>query len=186
MTDFFEALSGAGRLLLRVVSPAEEPVTLDEVKDFIKLDGSGEDAQLSRLIAAARERAEHWMRRSIITQRWRISLDYGVADSVWLPMGPVRQIISVSLIDTENTSQALSSDAYWLNAARTMAVFLSPLTAHRVEIEYETGFGAAADVPADIKTGLLGDITFMYENRGDNSLPVASTTHYQRYREMRI
>ena len=36
-----------------------------------------------------------------------------------------------------------------------------------LKITFTAGYGAAADVPSDIKTALKAHIAFMYENRGD-------------------
>lgn len=50
--------------------PTDEPVTLAEVKEHLRVDGTDEDALLGRIITAARERIEHEIRRALQYQKW--------------------------------------------------------------------------------------------------------------------
>ena len=58
--------------------PAVEPISLDEAKDHLRIDGDVEDALLGRLIKAARQRIEQTTSRAMIstgmTLRLRLSL----------------------------------------------------------------------------------------------------------------
>lgn len=58
-----------------VTAPNEEPVSLAEIKEFLRIDGSDEDSLLSSFIKAATRRAEKFTGRVFITQTWDLWLD---------------------------------------------------------------------------------------------------------------
>ena len=63
-----------------VTPPATEPVTLAELKAWAKIDTDADDALITSLLAAARQAAEDYTRRSFITQSWRLTLDLEPSD----------------------------------------------------------------------------------------------------------
>src|SRR5690242_9322203 len=81
--------------LERTSAPATEPVSLSEAKLFLRVDGTEEDAQITDCIEAARDSAEQYLRRSLITQNWSLWLDSQVGGHIWLPMGPVQNMSAV-------------------------------------------------------------------------------------------
>jgi len=72
-----------------VTPPAEEPVTLTEAKNHLRVDLSDDDSLISALIVAAREHAEAITRRAFITQTLKLSLDAFPATTV-RSMSPCR------------------------------------------------------------------------------------------------
>lgn len=177
------------RLLSCVTPPSGEPVTLAEAKLYLRVDSSDEDALIGDLIPAARVAAENWMKRSLMTQSWKLTFDYGIPDCVGLAMGPVNAITSVALVSRDTTTQTLDNGSYWLNAARTELMLDSMVMAFRVEIVYATGYGDAAAVPRPIKQGMLAHIAAMYERRGEDgimALPEQAAALYMPFREVRL
>lgn len=177
------------RLLTRVTAPASEPVTAAEAKLYLRVDGSDEDALIGDLIVAARMVAENWLKRSLITQAWKVAYDDGIPESVWLPMGPVSSVTSVVIVNHDASMQTVDSTNYWLNAAQNALVLNTSLIGFRVEITYATGYGNAAAVPKPIKQGMLAHIAAMYDCRGEAGealLPEQTVALYQPYREVRL
>jgi uncharacterized phiE125 gp8 family phage protein len=176
-------------LLERATAPASEPLTLDEVKLYVRVDTTDDDALLADLIVAARMMAESWLRKSLLPQAWKLAYDYGIPESVWLPMGPVTSIASVTVVNDDASTQVLVSTGYWLNAAKNMLIVGGVLTGRRIEIVYNTGYADAASVPAQIKQGMLAHIASMYDSRGDVGammLPEQSVGLYTPLREIRL
>ena len=72
--------------------PATEPVTIEEAKLHLRLDGDDEDTLVGMLISAARSHAEAITRRALITQKWDLYLDtfppytYGGMISGYVPL----------------------------------------------------------------------------------------------------
>lgn len=60
----------------RISGPGVEPVTLAEVKSFIKQDGTSDDDLLNSLITASRERIEDYLNRTLICTTWELSRDF--------------------------------------------------------------------------------------------------------------
>jgi len=58
-----------------VVPPTTEPLSLDEVKEHLRIESSAEDALLQVYIEAAREICEHNTSRVLVTQTWESVFD---------------------------------------------------------------------------------------------------------------
>lgn len=194
------------RLLLRVTAPASEPISLSEAKLYLRVDGVSEDSLIGDLIVAARMAAESYVRRSLITQSWKLAYDDYISESVRLPMGPVISISSVTIIKRDNSSQLVDSAGYFLNATKDALMMDAPLIPSaislgtRIEIVYNAGYGDASAVPKPIKQGMLAHMAHMYDNRGmaskDNNsgeweslamaMPQMAKFLYAPYREVTI
>ena len=55
--------------------PASEPVSLSETKAYLRISDTDDDAFITSLITAVRQRFEEWGARSLITQTWTLWLD---------------------------------------------------------------------------------------------------------------
>jgi len=147
-------------------APESEPITLDEVKTFLRIDGDSENDSISIMISAARMAAEKYMRNSIISQKWKLSFDEITNCKVSLPYGPVTAIDSVNLISTSGESTEFSDTNYYLTAGNRSIYFSQIPNGRRVEIIFSTGMAEdATTVSALIKQGLLAHIAFMYERK---------------------
>ena len=160
-------------VLTLVTPPAVEPVTLAEAKAWARIDGTDDDAVLTALIAAARGAAEEFLRRSLIAQTWRLTLDQtysrsyddlpegiydlpitalygGLPQSLALPKGPVSAVTSVTTYDLSNVSSVYAASNYRVDAAGGRfllnygAVWPSSVRPDGgTEILYVAGYGAA-------------------------------------------
>lgn len=170
------------RLMLDT-APAAEPLSLSETKGFLRVDTTADDTFITRLIAVAREHAELYLRRSLITQTWKMLFDEYAPTAVELALSPVQSVTSVTLVARDGTETVMSSDSYYLSSANKFLVFDATPISHRVEIKYVTGYGAASDVPEPIKQGMLAHINSMYDNReGSVPMPRATKDFYSPYR----
>lgn len=173
------------RLLTRVSAPADEPISLAEAKLYLRVDHDYEDLLINDLIVTARLTAEEWLKRSLVTQSWKLAYDACLPENVALPMGPVNSITTVTVINRDNTTQEIDGNTYYLNAARDALVFDSSVIGFRIEIVYSAGFGAASSVPRPIKQGMLAHIAGMYDNRADPEyaiLPAQAISLYMPFR----
>lgn len=190
---------------ISIVTPAATyPVTSAEAKLYAKIDTSADDTLIDIFIAAATSAAEEYLRRALITQTLRLTLDMlanglndclgdGVYDLpvnalygelprvIRLPKEPVQSITSVKLYDTSNTESTYSSSNYFLDSdgnrlvLNDTAVWDSNLRAQACcKITYVAGYGAASAVPAPIKAAILAHIQSMYDQRIVCDLPQVS------------
>lgn len=154
---------------IRMVAPAETPVTLAEAKAHLRVeqDDTHDDALIGALIDAATERLDGWsgiLGRCMVTQTWRFDYpEFPGCGMLRLPMGNV-QSLTVSYRDAAGDAQTLSSALYTVTAdALGPVVALNdgeawPGTATRPEAVFVTavlGYGDAEDVPAPLKAAIL-------------------------------
>lgn len=166
------------RLLTQTVAPALEPVTLAEAKLYLRLDGTAEDSLVQTLILTARQAAEVYLRRSLITQTWKLTLQE-MCTQVELPRGPVQAVTLVQAIAKDGSVATVSSATYRLNASKRVIEFDAVVSAHRLEITYIAGYGnAASDVPSPIRAGMLSHIAQLFDGRGDADIPHALYTPF--------
>lgn len=107
-----------------VTEPAEEPLTLDEVRTHLRLDDHTDDAYALALAAAVREAFESETGRQLVTATWRATLDCFPAsrhEPIRLPKPPLASVTSIQYVDEAGDTQTWSSDEY------TVETFAGPL-----------------------------------------------------------
>jgi len=177
------------RLLARITAPGGEPITLAEAKLYLRVDGSSEDAFITDLIVAARLSAEQWLKKSLLTQSWRLSVECFDEAVLPIPMGPVQEIVSVVLTQQDGSSQTLDEVHYSLNAAKNELLLNSLLATSQLHVTYVAGYADAGEIPRPIKLGILNHIASLYDNRGDlqdAGLPASVMSFYHPFREVRL
>jgi len=157
--------------------PAIEPVTLEELKDHLRVDSVDEDALLTGLIAAAREWCEGFQNRAYITQTLQLWLDeWPAGDAIVLPRPPLQSVASVKYYGTDDTEYTLDAADYRvslygykgrvvLNYGKSWpSTTLRP--AEAVVVEYDAGYGDdATDVPERARMAIKIVAAHLYENR---------------------
>lgn len=177
------------RLLTRITAPSSEPVTLAEAKLYLRVDSTSEDSLITDLIVAARMSAEAFLKLSLITQSWKLVYNDYLDDEVVLLMPPIVSVSSVVVVNRDATTQTISSANYYLNAAKNKLLFDNYVSGFSIEITYNTGYGAAAQVPSPIKYGILAHIAAMYDERGligQINLPPQVSSLYFPFRELTL
>lgn len=155
--------------------PATEPITTAEAKAHLRVDFSDEDTYIDTLITTARKYCESYTNRVFITQTWRQNLD-SFPTVIKLKVNPVVSLTSIKYYDTNETQQTItaSSDNYQLDNLADVATVHEGLvnafpaigsTINPIEIITVCGYGAASDVPQDIKHAIKLMVSHLYENR---------------------
>ena len=168
-------------MTLRVITPpAIEPVSLETAKAFLRVDGTTEDALITLLIKAAREKGEQLARRAFITQTLEISLDtWPDKCEMDVPRPPLRSITSVKYIDFDDLEHTVEPSTYYVVSQyepAELVIKTLPGEALRREgaitIRFIAGYGdAAADVPERIKSAIQSLVAHWYENRESQNVP---------------
>jgi uncharacterized phiE125 gp8 family phage protein len=158
-----------------LAGPAEEPVSLAETKAFLRLDADTEDALVTTLIAAARLHVEGTTGRALVRQGWRAVLDAWPAERVvTLPVAPLLELDEIRVFDEQDDERVISLGQFQVETGVAPARLLLPGTVDGmpvlrerlgIEIDYVAGFGAAADVPRDLKQALLALVAHWFEHR---------------------
>jgi len=88
----------------RTVDPYVEPITLDEVKDHLRITFNSHDSQLLGLITASREFVESVTGRALVQQTWKYYLqNWPAGNEFELPFPPLRSVTSIKYTDSDGT-----------------------------------------------------------------------------------
>jgi uncharacterized phiE125 gp8 family phage protein len=165
---------------VRVTAPVATPVSLDEIKAFLRIDHADDDELLTTLIQAATDHFDGWsgiLGRALVTQSWRVDLwCWPVSRDLTLPLLPVQSITSVVYSDSDNADQSFAAGNYQLYAG-PIGPFLRlgdgvawPLVYTKpdaVRVTFVAGYGAPAAVPEAIKLAIKFHVENAYDGHDD-------------------
>lgn len=151
----------------------EEPVSLDEMKDYLRLEGYVDSAEstsddlsdfdfddrlITELITASREKFESLTHTYLIPKTIEVVFTNGCG-MIELP-GPFTSV--TQLLDSEGTE--ITSDCYKLigNKWKYLAYPCYCNMTATIEVGYPT-------IPKDIKKEIMRLCAYLYENRGDEA-----------------
>lgn len=156
--------------------PAAEPVTLEQAKAWLKVDGGDDDALIASLISAARARAEWHTGRAFVTQDWTLWLDAWREPCAEIPLPPLQGVTSLTLYARDDSATVLGAGDYTVDtASQPGRVLLKSCTAladlrpiNAAAIAFTAGYGAAEAVPGQIVQAILLIVAALYAHRGDD------------------
>lgn len=162
-----------------ITAPESEPISVNEAKLHVRLDGDDENAIVYGLIVASRASAEKFLGRALMTQTRELTLDDFPDDDncpIRLPAPPVQSVTSVKYYDENGTLQTWAGANYQTDLVseipRLMPVFGGtwPVTKYgsfnTVQVRYVAGYGVnGGAVPEPIRQAILLTIGELFENR---------------------
>jgi len=160
--------------LKQKMPPAQEPVSLGEVKAQLQIDLSDTiyDDQLNGLIPAAREWCESYQNRAYITQSFELALnEFPCVGAIRLPRPPLISVDSVNYQDTAGT-QTWPTSNYMADTysepgylVRNLAWPKAKEVVNSVIITYTTGYGNNPEnVPVTIRQAIILLCVHWYNN----------------------
>ena len=157
---------------------AATPVSLTEVKLFLKLDAAdtSEDTMLTLMIESATAIGEKYTSRDFINKGYTTFRD-NFCDPLELRKAKVSAIGSISYL-LDGVFTVVSSSVYGLQNVDTFPyIYLQNNQSwpegfddipQAVKIIFTSGYGAAgSSIPAGLRMAILNHINYMYSNRGD-------------------
>ncbi|TVR11939.1 MAG: hypothetical protein EA385_00510 [Salinarimonadaceae bacterium] len=189
--------------LILVDPPEAEPVTLDELKDQLRVIGDHDDAFLERAIRTARAKLdgrEGFLGRALVAQQWRLELDAFPAREILLPLPPLLSVDAIVYVDAGGSEITLDASAYVaIGAGDTERGCVRrangeswPATGSypgAVAVTFTAGYGEPEDVPEPLRAAILMHAAHLYENREAASVervhevPLGWFDHVADYRE---
>lgn len=168
---------------LKLVSAAaNEPITLEDAKAFLRVSFDDDNELIEALISAARASAEMFTGRALVDQTWDYFVDEFPEESfIRLPRAPLLEVLSVNYGGAGNES-VLSAAGYIVdNASAPARVALvsggswPTVTdiANGVRIRFRAGYvdndqsPASGEIPPDIIAAIKLTIGSLYANRED-------------------
>jgi uncharacterized phiE125 gp8 family phage protein len=164
-------------------------------------DDGSQDTALEIYLRAAMAAIEARLGRAMLAREFSLSLPcWREESSHTLPIGPVRSVESVTLIDADGSEEAADPDAWSVlrdsQRPRLVGRFGRSLPriprSGRAEIRFVAGFGASWDeVPADLRQATFLLAAHFYENRSETgavarSMPFGVIMLLEAYRTARI
>jgi uncharacterized phiE125 gp8 family phage protein len=143
----------------------------------LRLDSDLDDAYVSALITAARERVELFLRRALITQTFEYSMDR-FPTLIYLPRPPLQSVEWIKYLDRAGVLQTLQAEDYVVDLSSNEMGRVAqawnrywPVTRssiNSVVIRFVAGYGDSAEnIPQAIRHGILIETANLYENRED-------------------
>lgn len=121
-----------------VIAPAADPVSLSELKTYLRIDTSADDTMLTNFISAATRTVESYLNRKLITQTWDLWMDCFPAEMridalrdgwqegklseylhtksyIQIPFFPLQSVTYLKTFDDDNTEYTMSSGDYYVD-----------------------------------------------------------------------
>ena len=175
--------------------PNQEPLSLQEVKDYLRVEDTTDERILQAMIETARRFAEEHMGRSLMSQTINQFIDgYDELEDplfegfkkgpfltyyknyITLARPPVISVSSVSTFNDSDTETTFAASKYYLDNVREPASIVlrngetfptSLRVANAIKIVYVSGYSSPFSIPEPIRLGMLQHIAHLYEHRGD-------------------
>ena len=161
-----------------VSQPASEPLTLNEAKDHLRIlhTETYDDNYISALIIAARNQVENMTYRALVSQQWKLSLNYSevinLSDmTIGISKCPVISVESVKYYDSSGTQQTVDASTYQtdlLSEPANIKFTVKPTLQNRLnalEVNFTSGFSTSNPIPEAIKAAMKVMVADMYTNR---------------------
>ena len=148
---------------------ATEPISLTTAKDFLRIDGTWSDAQITTLIKAGRQAAEDFTNISIPIQTLELAFDEYPPDEIELPKGPLVSLEAITLTEQASgvTSSVLTTsyitDTFGSRIVKKNASHYPSITLQETNgfvVEYKAGYSV---IPEPITQAILLYIKGQYE-----------------------
>ena len=174
-----------------------EPVTLNEVRDHLRIIGEDENETLRRAMIAAREYVEEYTGKRLVETKYRVTFD-GFMSRIPLTQIPIAEVEKVEYVNPDGDTVEFED---WRLVQSDVAAFIVPTFGSHwpatrgdydvVTVEYRAGHNGS-NVPKRIKQAILLLVGDLYENRENNvigtsvaRLPTADALLYS-YRRMEV
>lgn len=153
-----------------ITPPNAEPLALNDVLDALRIDHGTRDAEVTRLIQAGRECAEHEAGIYVMPQLVRLSAE-AWPDTLCFRLGPVRSIQAVQYWD--GAAWSTLSDTAYVGYRRNGSYHIDPVSAwpslgflpgDRIRVDLNVGYASADAVPACVKTFIVAQVGAWAEN----------------------
>lgn len=166
-----------------IIAPVDEPLTIDQCRDHLSIqpyeDSDAthpDDDMILAWLAAAREFCEQFCGLAFATRTLEVALDE-FPDDDWLelPLGPVRDIISV-IVGEGSDAETVDAEVYTLDnyraPARIVLVGTWPIftaSTNAIRVRYLAGYGVDSDggeaVPNLALAAMKLMLSHLYEHR---------------------
>ena len=152
-----------------ITTPASEPVTLQELKDFLRLNDSSEDTLLTGFIKAARELFENLTGRAIVSTAYRQHFPT-LSGPLYLMRAQVTAVTAVKYYDANDVLQTAAG--YYTDVVSTPSkvwfdTYPTTSSGKRGNVAYVDFTAGWSSCPELVKTGIKLMSAHYYEFRAE-------------------
>lgn len=159
-----------------ITAPATNPIDSATAKAHLRVIGSSEDSLITvytDAATAALDGPNGLLGRALVTQTWEYVLDSFPSAEIEIPLPPLQTVTFIKYLDAAGVEQTLSSARYSVDTASDPGWVVVDQdgwpatfdTANAVTIRFVAGYGAAAAVPAPLRSAILLHVGDLFENR---------------------
>ena len=159
-----------------ITAPTALAVSVDEIKAHCRITSAEEDTYLETLITTAIEHIEQITGRKLVSQTWKLLLDEWPGDAeITLPFGECSAVNSIKYTDREGVATTWPAENYVVDKDSTPARVVigyglswpsvELLHVNPIAVEFVSGYGVAAKVPAPLKHAIKFLVAHWHENR---------------------
>lgn len=181
--------------LTRKTAPLSEPITLEDLKIYLKLEIDDDDNLLNALIEASTVHLESTLNMAFISQEWTWTL-HCWPPYLNIPLFSAHEIKEIRVKKADGTWDIMVLDEVVLDENEILFDFMPPFpaTKHKgIEIDFEAGYGTSEDVPAPLRLAVKMLAAYWYEHRalaertGDVAiLPISVKNLIAPYKRVRL
>ena len=153
--------------LVQTVAPANEPLSLEDAKSFMRILESDDDTTIEAMIKSAREYAENYTNRQFEVATYELFTDKFVQD-LKLPKNPIKDLTKIEYMDENGDYQILDSSYYYLYGENDIfKVHFDTTVAHKthknaIKFTFDSGYDV---VPESIVSYIRLDVSTLNEER---------------------
>lgn len=149
-------------------------ITLDEAKNYLRVDSADDNTLITSLIEAARDQVEKLTSRTLLTTTFELIYDE-VGESIEIVKSPLQEVTKIETISDAGVKTEVGVSTYIVDTmgqrGRIMLKSGCSWPDHRgfasFIITIKAGYGeAAADVPAALRTAVFIALAIIYAERG--------------------
>jgi uncharacterized phiE125 gp8 family phage protein len=175
-----------------MAEPAPLPIPLAELKAFLRIAVSEEDALLAGLVRAAADMCEAFTGRALIE---RAVAEVLAAAPQWTRLGaaPVRAILAAEVLDEGGTAAPLAAAAYAVDIDASgdgWVRLLAAGDAKRIRVSFLAGMAADPNgLPEALRHGIVRLAAHLYvhrDNLNGGGPPAAVTALWRPWRRLRL
>lgn len=143
-------------------------ISVEEAKQWCRIDDDADDTLIEGLIAAAQSAAESYTGRTIAPVTAEFSFDEG-NQRYTIPTAPVLAVTAVELENPEGVREALPApDSYWVllrDSGAVVTLVGGMRGCQRLVVTCEVGYASPYEIPAPIKQAIAVHVGSAYANR---------------------
>lgn len=171
-----ERVTPADGQLVRLTS-GDPAVSLEEAKQWLRVESDDEDAVVERAIRAVQDQLvppDGWLGRALTTVEFRLDLPC-FGDTIVIPAPPLRSIEKFRYRDLSGDMQDVDTDLWRVTDAEPAMIVrkrdkrwpddVDHSQPDAIQVEFEAGYGEAGDVPEVIQQWILYQVTQIHDIR---------------------